>query len=53
MQIGDYFYRPSEEIGAGYSSRVYRASDRDCRSYAIKVIDMKRFSASGLEMLDN
>ena len=51
--IGNYFYRPSEQIGAGYSSRVYRASDRQGLSYAIKVINMKRFSTSSLNMLDN
>ena len=53
MVVGEYRYRPSEEIGAGYSSRVYKATDQQGHVYAIKVIEMKRFSASGLEMLDN
>lgn len=51
--IGDYWYRPSDEIGAGYSSRVYRAQGKDGQEYAMKVIEMRRFSASGLEMLEN
>ncbi len=51
--VGDYTYRVSDEIGAGYSSRVYRAVGKDGLDYAMKVIEMRRFSASGLEMLEN
>lgn len=51
--IGDYRYRVADEIGAGYSSRVYRATGKDKQDYAVKVIEMRRFSASGLEMMEN
>ena len=51
--IGDYKYRPSDEIGAGYSSRVFKGRSRSnpMAEYAIKVIEMRKFSASSLEML--
>ena len=41
-------------IGDGYSSQVYRARcTLDNEYYAIKVIDLRKFTASSLEMLDN
>ena len=51
--MGDYRYKKANEIGAGYSSRVYRGTGKDKQEYAIKVIDMRKFSSSGLEMLEN
>jgi hypothetical protein len=47
--IGHYFYKKKDEIGSGYTSHVYR-----CRShekdgdFAIKVIELKKYSASSL-----
>jgi serine/threonine protein kinase len=51
--VGDYRFKKSNEIGAGYSSRVYRGTGKEKQEVAIKVIDMRKFSSSGLEMLDN
>jgi hypothetical protein len=51
--VGNYSYKVSDEIGAGYSSRVYKGTGKDKTECAVKVIEMKRFSASGMEMLEN
>lgn len=47
-------YRKADEIGSGYSSHVYK-----CRSlkrdgeFALKVIDIKKYTNSNMEMLEN
>jgi glycyl-tRNA synthetase (class II) len=52
--IGHYSYRRKDEIGSGYTSHVYRCRSIEKESdYAIKVIELKKYSASSLEMLDN
>jgi hypothetical protein len=49
MTVGNYSYRKSDEIGSGYSSKVYKAiSLKDNQQYAIKVIDTKKHSSSSL-----
>lgn len=53
-KIGKYVYYRDKEIGSGYSSKVYKArkvgEDQD---YAIKVIELKKYTNSNMEMLAN
>ena len=52
--IGNYVYRKKDQIGAGYTSYVFKGKViKDNSYYAIKVIDTKKYSASSLEMLEN
>lgn len=52
--IGAFTYRRKDEIGSGYTSHVYRCrSSKDDNDYAVKVIELKKYSSSSLEMLDN
>ena len=51
-KIGNYTYYTNKEIGSGYSSKVYKAySSEDNEEYAIKVIELKKYSPSSLQML--
>jgi len=47
--VGNYIYRKKDHIGAGYTSHVFKChSKKDDSQHAIKVIDMKKYSASSL-----
>ena len=51
--IGNYKIDKTKQIGSGYSSKVYKATSKsDSQEYAVKVISMKKMSASSLQMLD-
>jgi serine/threonine protein kinase len=53
-KVGNYSYSSTEEIGSGYSSKVYRGrSTKDNSECAVKVIELKRYSEQSLRMLDN
>ena len=53
-KIGDYVYYRDKEIGSGYSSKVYKGRKLgDDRDYAVKVIELKKYSNSNMEMLAN
>ena len=52
--IGNYSYDISQEIGSGYSSKVYKGhSSKDNQECAVKVIELKKYSEQSLKMLDN
>lgn len=54
QKIGDYVYSRSQEIGRGYSSRVYKARKMGSTEvYAVKVIELKKYTNSNMEMLSN
>ena len=51
-KVGSYSYSTTQEIGSGYSSKVYRGqSTKDGSEVAIKVIDLKKYSEQSLRML--
>ena len=54
VKVGIYKYSTEEELGKGYSSRVYKGVEieRIHKRYAIKVIELKKFRGSSLEMLE-
>ena len=53
-KIGSYIFYREKEIGSGYSSKVYKARKiGDDQDYAIKVIELKKYTSSNLEMLAN
>ena len=51
--IGPYTYFTDKQIGSGYSSKVYKGIKGGDEEYAVKVIELKKFSHSNLEMLEN
>jgi|JI6StandDraft_1071083.scaffolds.fasta_scaffold11740_3 serine/threonine protein kinase len=53
-RIENYTYRTSNCIGEGYTSKVYKCSkDGSNETFAIKVVDLKKYSASNREMLES
>lgn len=55
MRIGKYIVHLDEVLGKGYSSKVYKGTEegkRNLTRYAIKVIDLKHFSASCVRMFE-
>lgn len=53
-RIGDFTYSTADLIGEGYTSRVYRATkDRSSEMVAVKVVELKKYSASNREMLES
>lgn len=54
VRVGIYKYSTEDELGKGYSSRVYKGVEieRINHRYAIKVIELKKFRGSSLEMLE-
>jgi hypothetical protein len=54
-RIGRYSFYPKNQIGSGYSSKVYRGIKDNNKSqlYAIKVIKLKDMNASHLHLLNN
>lgn len=52
--IGKYKYSTNDELGKGFSSKVYKAVEIEHvhKRYAIKVIELKKFRGSNLEMLE-
>jgi serine/threonine-protein kinase ULK/ATG1 len=54
QRIGSYSYFTNKEIGSGYSSKVYKGKKKGCSDdFAIKVIELKKYSNSNMEMLSN
>lgn len=52
--IGHYTYNLKHEIGNGYTSKVYKCKNtKDNSDLAVKVIDLKKYTPSSIEMLDN
>ena len=43
-KIGNYSYNAAQEIGSGYSSKVYKGTCKDNSECAIKVIELKKYS---------
>lgn len=55
LRVGSYKYREQDLLGKGFSSKVYKAnhiSNSEDR-YAIKVINLKKFKASNISMLES
>jgi serine/threonine protein kinase len=54
VKVGIYKYSTEDELGKGYSSRVYKGVEIEKihKRYAIKVIELKKFRGSNLEMLE-
>lgn len=54
MRVGKYKYDSSDELGKGFSSNVYKGVEilRPHKRYAIKVINLKKFRGSNMEMLE-
>lgn len=55
QRVGSYKYREQDLLGKGFSSKVYKAyhiNNSDER-YAIKVINLKKFKASNIAMLES
>lgn len=53
-RIDCYTYSSEELIGSGYTSRVYKArKDGSSEVFAIKVVDLKKYSTSNREMLES
>jgi serine/threonine protein kinase len=51
--IGKYKYNSEELLGKGFTSRVFKGVEVEniYKRYAIKVIELKKFRGSSLEML--
>jgi serine/threonine protein kinase len=54
VQVGRYKYNSEEVLGKGFTSRVFKGVELDnvYKRYAIKVIELKKFRGSSLEMLE-
>jgi len=55
LRVGSYKYREQDILGKGFSSKVYKAhhiNNTEDR-YAIKVINLKKFKASNITMLES
>lgn len=54
-RVGPYKYKESSLIGKGFSSQVYKGYHQDdpTKPYAIKAINLKKFKASSLKLLEN
>ena len=54
VRVGIYKYSTNDDLGKGYSSKVYKGVEieRTHKRYAIKVIELKKFRGSNLEMLE-
>lgn len=53
-RIGSYIFSRDREIGHGYSSKVYKGRKiGENLDYAIKVIELKKYTNSNIEMLKN
>ena len=51
--IGHYKIDLKRSIGSGYSSKVYKGvSLKDSQEVAVKILNIKKFSASSLQMLE-
>ncbi len=51
-RVGAYTYNTKDEVGAGYSSKVYRGKNtKEGSECAIKVIDLRRYNESSLKLL--
>lgn len=53
VRVGRFKYDPEEELGKGYSSKVYKGMEigRSHRRVAIKMIDLKTFKGKNLAIL--
>jgi hypothetical protein len=53
-RIEQYSYNLSDQIGEGYTSRVFKASkDNSSDVFAIKVVDLKKYTVTNREMLES
>ena len=54
VKVGIYKYSTDDDLGKGYSSKVYKGVEieKTHKRYAIKVIELKKFRGSNLEMLE-
>jgi serine/threonine protein kinase len=54
MKIGKYKVLLDEELGKGYSCSVYKGVEegKTMKRYAIKIIELKNFSSSCLELFE-
>ena len=54
-KVGPYKYKESSLVGKGFSSQVYKGfhEDDSSKTYAIKVINLKKFKSSSLKLLEN
>jgi serine/threonine-protein kinase ULK/ATG1 len=53
-RIEQYSYNISDLIGEGYTSRVFKASnDMSNELFAVKVVELKKYSSSNREMLES
>ena len=53
-EIGPYSYDRNHKLGSGYSSKVYLGRKKNTsEEFAVKVIDLKKYGKSNLEILDN
>ena len=54
VKVGIYKYSTNDDLGKGYSSKVYKGVEIEKvhKRYAIKVIELKKFRGSNLEMLE-
>ena len=52
--IGKYKYSENDELGKGYSGKVYKAVEASKlnKRFAIKVIDLQKFRGENLKMLE-
>lgn len=55
MRVGRFKYDPKDELGKGYSGKVYKGVEigRSHRRVAIKAVDLKKFKGNNLDMLEN
>jgi hypothetical protein len=55
VRVGRYKYDSAEELGKGFSSRVYKGVEvlRPHVRVAVKVIDLRKFRGSSMDMLED
>lgn len=55
IRVGKYKYDPKDELGKGFSGKVYKGVEivRQHKRYAIKVVDLKKFKGSNMDLLEN
>jgi serine/threonine protein kinase len=53
--VGKYKYDPKDELGRGFSGKVYKGVeiDKPQRRYAIKVVSLQKFKGHSLDMLQS
>ena len=55
VRVGRYKYDPKDELGKGFSGKVYKGVEigKSHKRVAVKAVDLKKFKGSNLDMLEN